>query len=252
MTSINIEVDYNNVDSPFYPQSYKSMMKRGSINKNVDATENNYEISTTNPYNTMEDTEGNIEDYFDEVYHGCVDVDEVNASNADSIFYPQSYKSMMKRVSINENMDATENNYEISTTNPYNAMEDTEVNIEDYFVDVDEVNASNADSLFHPQSYKSMIKRVNIDENMDEPHEISTSNTVNDNETNVYKTMEDTEVNVEDYFDEVYRGSVDVDDFTTNFKAITISEGDKFLDFEEAERYIKCCAEFKGFKTRLG
>ncbi|RIB21281.1 hypothetical protein C2G38_2177050 [Gigaspora rosea] len=64
--------------------------------------------------------------------------------------------------------------------------------------------------------------------------------------------MEDTEVNVEDYFDEVYRGSVDVDDFKTNFKAIMISEGDQFSDFEKAERYIKCYAEFKGFKTRLG
>ncbi|KAF0459349.1 hypothetical protein F8M41_000783 [Gigaspora margarita] len=157
MTSINIEADYNNVDSLFHPQSYKSMMKCGSINKNVDATENNYEISTTNLYNAMEDTEGNIEDYFDKVYRGCVDMDEVNTSNTDSIFHPQSYKSMMKCVSINENMDATENNYEISTTNPYNAMEDTEVNIEDYFVDMDEVNASNADSLFHSQSYKSMM-----------------------------------------------------------------------------------------------
>ncbi|CAG8644465.1 hypothetical protein C2G38_2177049 [Gigaspora rosea] len=135
MTSINIEVDYN-VDSLIHPQSYKSMIKCISINENVDATENNYEISTTNPYNAMEDTEVNIEDYFDEVYRGCIDMDEVKASNVDSLFHPQSYKSMMKCVSINENVDTTENNYEISTTNPYNGMEYTEVNIEDYFDEV--------------------------------------------------------------------------------------------------------------------
>ncbi|CAG8817361.1 5806_t:CDS:1, partial [Gigaspora rosea] len=51
---------------------------------------------------------------------------EVNTSNADSLFHPQSYKSMMNHVSINKNVDATENDYEISTTNAYKAMEDTE------------------------------------------------------------------------------------------------------------------------------
>ncbi|RIB21866.1 hypothetical protein C2G38_2175437 [Gigaspora rosea] len=186
------------------------MMKCISINEYVDATENNYKISSTNPYNGMKDTEVNIEDYFNEVYRDCVDMDEINASNADLLFHSQSYKSIMKHISINENVDATENNYEISTTN--NTMEYTEVNIEDYFdkvycscVDVNEVNASNTDSLFYPQSYKSMMKRVSINENVDATknnYEISTTN----------NGMEYTEVNIEDYFDEVYRGCIDVNE----------------------------------------
>ncbi|CAG8787062.1 4301_t:CDS:2, partial [Gigaspora rosea] len=107
------------------------------------------------------------------------------------------------------------------------------VNIEDYFdkvyyghVDMDEVNTSNANSLFHSQTKTwTNLKK----------HEISTSNTMDDNETNIYKATIDTKVNVEDYFDKVYHSSIDMDAFNTNFKAITISEGDQFSDFEEAE-----------------
>ncbi|CAG8588113.1 14653_t:CDS:2, partial [Ambispora leptoticha] len=62
--------------------------------------------------------------------------------------------------------------------------------------------------------------------------------------------MEDIEVNMEDYFEEAYCGYVNMNDLTTNFKAITISKGDLFSDFEEAEQYMKCYTEFKGFKTR--
>ncbi|CAG8828950.1 33382_t:CDS:1, partial [Racocetra persica] len=58
--------------------------------------------------------------------------------------------------------------------------------------------------------------------NIDDTDEVSTSNTVEDNETNVYKAVKDTEVNVKNYFDEVYRGCVDLEDLNTNSEMITI------------------------------
>ncbi|CAG8655356.1 12943_t:CDS:1 [Dentiscutata erythropus] len=155
----------------------------------------------------------------------------------------------MKRVSIDENMDETEKNHQISTsntvnnnkTNTYKAMENTEVNMKNYFdkvyrssVDVDDLNTK--------------FKAITISEN----HQIITSNTMNNNKTNMYKAMENTEVNMEDYFDKVYHGHVDVDDLNINFKVITISEEDLFSNFKETEQYIKSYAEFKEFKTRLG
>ncbi|CAG8852252.1 12872_t:CDS:1, partial [Racocetra persica] len=40
-----------------------------------------------------------------------------------------------------------------------------------------------------------------LDKNIDDTNEVSTSNTVKDNKTNIYKAIKDIEVNIKDYFD---------------------------------------------------
>ncbi|CAG8661323.1 3184_t:CDS:1, partial [Cetraspora pellucida] len=63
---------------------------------------------------------------------------------------------------------------------------------------------------------------------------------------------DDNEINVEDYFEEVYRGSINMEERSTNVDTVILREGELFPNFDEAEQCIQQYAEFKGFKIRLG
>ncbi|CAG8554212.1 4260_t:CDS:1, partial [Cetraspora pellucida] len=85
-------------------------------------------------------------------------------------------------------------------------------------------------------------------------NEINTSNAADDSETNEYNGIDDSEINIVDYYEEAYRGSidiVDVEDVNMDAEVITLKEGKSFFNFDDAEQQIRGYAEFKGFKTKL-
>ncbi|CAG8576463.1 16725_t:CDS:2 [Cetraspora pellucida] len=86
-------------------------------------------------------------------------------------------------------------------------------------------------------------------------NEINTSNAADNSETNEYNGIDDSEINVVDYYEEAYRGSVDivdVEDVNMDAEVITLKEVKSFFNFDDAEQQIRGYAEFKGFKTKLG
>ncbi|CAG8547072.1 20483_t:CDS:2 [Cetraspora pellucida] len=86
-------------------------------------------------------------------------------------------------------------------------------------------------------------------------NEINTSNAADDSETNKYNGIDDSKINVVDYYEEAYRGSidiVDVEDVNMDAEVITLKEEKSFFNFDDAEQQIRGYAEFKEFKTKLG
>ncbi|RIB14948.1 hypothetical protein C2G38_2039770 [Gigaspora rosea] len=113
----------------------------------------------------------------------------------------------------------------------------SEINVEEYFEE------EYADVGEPSTNIETVIIREGVNNNM---------NDIECNEISSNDTMDDNKINVEEYFEEVCHGNADVRELSINIVTVTIREGRSFLDFDDAEQYIRRYADFKGFKIKLG
>ncbi|CAG8684044.1 21417_t:CDS:2 [Racocetra persica] len=83
---------------------------------------------------------------------------------------------------------------------------------------------------------------------MSDKHEKNDHNLLNETE----EIADETEIDLESFFEEAYYGSVDMEDLCINIETVILEVENNFDDFDQAKQYVKLYAEFKDFKIRIG
>ncbi|CAG8649525.1 15202_t:CDS:2, partial [Cetraspora pellucida] len=199
----------------------------------------------------------------------------------DEIVAIENDKNINRINTTNNAINSKINFYSNNKTNLYYVADNSKTNLY-YVVDNSETNMYNAIYNIYHAVDNSETNLCNIVENSKINMYNTMYNIVNNSETNLYNieynvmdnnktslynvrhnvmcnskasaynVVNDNNVDVEDYFEEAYHGSVDIEDTNMNADAIIIKEEDSFFDFNNAVQHIRCYAEFKEFKIRLG